>query len=219
MRRVVASLVFIAMVAGLSAAETHRDQPANAIDLFNGKNLDGWRLFLADGKKEPAAATVTPDGTIRLDSKLNGYLATEKTHENYRLHVEWRWPKDAPAASNSGLMLHLHGPDAIWPTCFEAQLRSGNAGQVVGMGLDIPAAPMISNRKRSARLADPSEKPHGEWNSYDISCRGDSIEVFVNGVRQNYVEKLPVAAGAIALQLEGHPIEFRNIWIAPLPKS
>lgn len=217
-RRAVASLVFAGLAAGVFAAEARHDRPANAIVLFTGRNLNGWRLFLAEGKKDPTAATVTPEGTIRFDSKLSGYLATEHTYGNYLLHVEWRWPNDAPANSNSGVMLHVHGPEAIWPACFEAQLKSGNAGQVVGMGLDIPAAPMVSNRKRSPRLAEPSEKPPGGWNSYDISCRGDSIEVFVNGVRQNHVEKLGVTSGAIALQLEGFPIEFRNVWISPLPK-
>lgn len=217
-RRLVSSLVLLGIASGVFAAEPTASRPANAIVLFTGRNLNGWRLFLAEGKKDPSAATVTGEGTIHFDSKLNGYLATEHTFGNYRLHLEWRWPKDAAANSNSGIMLHVHGGDTIWPACFEAQLKTGNAGQVVGMGLDIPAAPTISNRKRAPRLADPSEKPLGEWNTYDISCRFDTIEVFVNGVRQNYVEKLPVAAGNIALQLEGYPIEFRNVWLAPLPR-
>jgi len=65
-------------------------------------------------------------------------------------------------------------------------------------------------------LADTSEQPLGEWNTYEIFARGDTIEVFVNGVRQNLVEKLPVVKGAIALQMEGFPIEFRRVWLDPL---
>lgn len=38
----------------------------------------------------------------------------------------------------------------------------------------------------------------------------------MNGVRQNFANKLPVTSGAIALQLEGFPIEFRNVWLEPL---
>ena len=67
-----------------------------------------------------------------------------------------------------------------------------------------------------ACAAASSEKPLGEWNTYEIFCRADTIEAFVNGVRQNYVEKLPAAAGAIAFQLEGFPVEFRNVWLEPL---
>jgi hypothetical protein len=135
------------------------------------------------------------------------------------LHVEWRWPKDAKVNANSGVLLHVTGPDAIWPLCFECQLKNANAGQVVGMGLDIPAAPLLNARKRAPRLAATSEVPLGEWNSYEIYCRGNTIEAFVNGVRQNRVEALPRGAGQIALQMEGFPIEFRNVWLEPLAAS
>ncbi len=189
------------------AAETNR------IQLFNGRDLAGWRLFLADQKVEPAAATVA-DGVVRLASKTSGYLVTERTFSDYKLHVEWRWPADAVANANSGVLVHLNPPDVIWPICIECQLKTGNAGQLVGMGqVDIPAAPMQNGRKRANKLADSSEKPLGQWNSYDITCRADTIEAWVNGVRQNHIEKISVRAGAIGLQLEGFPIEFRNVWL------
>jgi hypothetical protein len=35
-------------------------------------------------------------------------------------------------------------------------------------------------------------------------------------VRQNRVVSLPQGAGHIALQMEGFPIEFRNVWLEPL---
>lgn len=186
------------------------------VNLWNGRDLTGWSLYLNNPSVDPASAWSVHDGALRLDSKANGYLRTERSYSDYRLHVEWRWLPDAPANANSGVMLHTHGPDTIWPLSFEAQLKNQNAGQVVGMGLDIPAAPLLNNRKRSPRLAEPSEKPLGEWNTYDIVCRGDTIEVSVNGVRQNRVDQLPVTAGAIALQLEGYPIEFRHVWLESL---
>lgn len=180
--------------------------------LWNGHDLDGWTIFLGD-KTDPKSVWSVREGALCFDTKASGYLKTTHEFTDYRLHVEWRWPKEAAANSNSGVLLHVHGPDAIWPLCFEAQLKSGNAGQVVGMGLDIPDAPLQQNRKRSPRLAAPSERPLGEWNEYDIHVRGDVIEVYVNGVKQNRVDKLPVRAGAIALQMEGYPISFRNVWV------
>lgn len=184
--------------------------------LWNGTDLAGWTLYLGDATVDAKGVWSATGGVLRLDTKASGYIKAEKSFSNYRLHVEWRWAKDAAPNANSGVLLHVHGPDAVWPLCFEAQLKNGNAGQVVGMGLDIPAAPLQNNRKRSPRLAEASEKPLGEWNTYDLHCRGDTIEVFVNGVRQNHVTKLPVSAGAIALQMEGFPIEFRNVWLEPL---
>jgi hypothetical protein len=184
--------------------------------LWNGRNLTGWTVFLNDPAVAPASVWTATDGVLRFDTKTSGYIKTEKTFSNYHLHVEWRWPAAAAANSNSGVMLHVHGPDAVWPLCFECQLKTGNAGQVVGMGLDIPDAPLQNNRKRAPKFADSSENPLGEWNTYEIYARGDTIEVLVNGVRQNQVAKLPVTAGQIALQLEGFPIDFRNVWLEPL---
>jgi hypothetical protein len=188
-------------------------QPANREILWNGTDLAGWKSYLDDAAADPNSAWSVTDGVLRLASKSNGYLHTLKTYSNYHLHVEWRWPKDAAANSNSGVLVHLTGNDAIWPSCFECQLKNGNAGQVVGLGLDIPDAPLVNNRKRAPRLTDSSERPLGEWNSYDIYARGDFLEAFVNGVRQNRVEKLPATKGNIALQMEGFPIEFRNLWL------
>ncbi len=189
--------------------------------LFNGKDLTGWKLFLAPPAEgtapvDPKSTWSVTDGILRFDTKTFGYIKTDRAYGHYKLHLEWRWPTGSSENANSGLLLHTHGPDKIWPLCYEAQLKTGNAGQFIGLGLDIPDAPLTNNRKRSPRLADSSEKPHGEWNSYDITCRGDAIEVFVNGIRQNAATKLPVVAGAIALQMEGSPIEFRNLWLEEL---
>jgi hypothetical protein len=196
--------------AGVAAPEATK-----RITLWNGKDLANWKIFLRE-EVDPATVWSATDGVLRFDTKASGYIYTPETYSNYRLHVEWRWPADAPANSNSGVLLHVHGPEVVWPLCFECQLKNQNAGQVVGMGLDIPDAPVQSNRKRAPRLADPSEKPLGEWNTYEIVCKGDTIEASVNGVKQNMVDKLPVAAGSVALQMEGYPIEFQNVWLEPL---
>ncbi len=208
------SIALFLFVAALAHAAP--PAPAARVVLWNGHDLSGWELYLSDTSVPPASVWSATTEGLRFDTKVSGYLKTEKTFSNYRLHVEWRWPKDAAANSNSGVLVHVHGPDAIWPLCFECQLKAGNAGQVIGTGLDIPDAPLVNKRKRAPKLAESSEKPFGEWNIYEITCRADTIEAFVNGVRQNFVQKLPAQSGRIALQLEGYPVEFRNLWLEPL---
>jgi predicted small secreted protein len=61
-----------------------------------------------------------------------------------------------------------------------------------------------------------NEKPAGEWNSYDITCKGSTIEVSVNGLLQNTATNCSVTKGGIGLQAEGSKIQFRNLWIEPL---
>jgi hypothetical protein len=45
----------------------------------------------------------------------------------------------------------------------------------------------------------------------EITCRGDKITVKVNGQLVNEATRLSQSKGAIALQSEGTPIEYRNI--------
>jgi hypothetical protein len=208
-----AAALALTLVGGSVLAQT----PPKRTTLWNGRDLAGWTLFLDDKTIDPKSVwSAKGGGVLRFDTKTKGYIRSTRTFSDFRLHVEWRWPKDAVVNSNSGVMVHVHGPDTIWPLSFEAQLKNQNAGQIVGMGLDIPDAPVLADRKRAPRLAEPSEKPLGEWNVYEIYCRADVIEVFINGVKQNRVDKLPAKAGAIALQMEGFPVEFRNVWLEAL---
>ena len=72
-------------------------------------------------------------------------------------------------------------------------------------------------RHAVAKKKIPSnEKPAGEWNSYDIVCDNGAIRIVVNGAVQNGGIKANPASGQIALQSEGGPIEFRNIYVQPL---
>ena len=198
--------------AGVKPAPPSKDR----VTLWNGRDLAGWKIFLNDAAIAPATIWSVADGVLRLAGKPNGYLRTEKTFSNYRLHVEWRWPAGADAKSNSGVFVDVSGADVIWPQGVECQLQAGNAGQLVGTGIELPGAPVSNKKPRAPKLAAASEKPFGEWNTYDITCRSDTIEVEVNGVRQNRVEKVSATAGGIGLQMEGYPVEFRNLWLEPL---
>lgn len=201
-----------------SDAKLPHAQPAlieDRVALWNGRDLEGWTLFLEDERVPSSPVWSTSDDSLRLDAAVKGYIRTRQTYSDYHLHVEWRWPEQVAPLPNSGVMLHLNGPDVIWPSCYECQLKHNNAGQFVGLGLDVPSAPLLALRQRSARFAPVTEKPRGEWNSYDIYCQGSTVDVFVNGVRQNHAENLSVTSGSIALQMEGYPIALRNIWLAP----
>lgn len=207
-----------AFEAAQTSPAAGKTAPAAArVQLWNGRDLSGWRLYLKDPPSDGKSAVRQRAGVLRFDTPASGYLATERSFSNYHLHVEWRWPSDAASNANSGVLLHLTGPDQIWPLSFECQLKNGNAGQIVGMGLDIPAAPLLKERKRAPRRGAVSERPLGEWNSYEIYARDDEVIAFVNGVLQNHVQALPRGAGQIALQAEGFPIEFRNLWLEALP--
>jgi hypothetical protein len=64
-----------------------------------------------------------------------------------------------------------------------------------------------------AKMEEPSEKPAGEWNRYDIRVEGDSVSIYVNDVLQNVATNTNYTEGYIALQSEGAPLQFRNVYL------
>lgn len=184
--------------------------------LFTGKNLDGWIGFLPK-KEEIANNWSAAEGVMRCEGKPVGYIRTVDSYQNYKLHVEWRWPEKP---SNSGVLLHRQGKDQSFPLCIEAQLKSGNAGDLVmmsGGALTVDGKEIVAKKFAVGKKKEPSnEKPIGQWNSYDIICDNGAITIKVNGVVQNEGIKAKPASGHIALQSEGAPIEFRNIYLEPL---
>lgn len=183
------------------------------IQLFNGKDLGNWVFQLKDPAVDPASVFTVQKGVIHISGNPFGYMRTKNVYSDYKLHVEWRWPVEA---TNSGVFVHGQEPDAIWLKCVECQLKAGNAGDFVCMnGADMNERTDKSNAVVNKK-AGSSEKPTGEWNTMEVICKTNTIEVFVNGVLQNKGTNVNVTKGFICLQSEGKDIEFRNIFLNKL---
>lgn len=221
MKQLLASLS-LACVLGVTADEMaikiEPVRPTQKIQLFNGKDFAGWTKVI---KAEPGSAPDTTwsiaDGNIRCTGKPFGYLMTQQSYADFKLHVEYRWTGTAEQM-NSGIFVLKTGADTFFlPKAIETQLKKGSAGDFVLLsqatlnGLDNP-------KNRSVKkMADSSEKPDGEWNSVDIVVKGNTIASSVNGVLQNTGKDAYADAGQICLQSEGGPIEFRNVAVEPIP--
>jgi hypothetical protein len=211
-----AILLLVSTMSFRLVGQTSNDviTPTQRIELFDGKSLSGW-TFVSAGTNLPAAAiwSVT-NGVIFCQGKPNGYARTLAMYRDYQLHAEWRWPAKP---GNSGVFLHVNPPDKVWPLCFEAQLLAGNAGELRLNGGSHLASLTDPKAKSVPRQQPSSEKPAGEWNAYDIVCHSNTITIRVNEVLQNEVTGTSVDSGAIGLQAEGAPVEFRNITLDKLP--
>lgn len=208
MKTILISLVLFLSVSGFAQKKQ---------SLFNGKNLKGWNIYVSDPKISPESYFYVKEGLIETIGVPVGYLCTKKEFSNYRLHVEWRYPEKEV---NSGIMLHVSGPDKIWVTHYQANLKHLSVGDFVvhgvGQKATIGGKEYVSTEKEKPvvpKLNPSNEKPQGEWNNYDIVCKGNTIEVTVNGVLQNTATNCSLTKGAIALQAEGCKIQFRNLWI------
>lgn len=205
----VSSLVLLGCEKGKQAPP----KTTQKIQLWNGKDFTGWKKFVPDETVDVDTVWLVTNGVIRCNGKPAGYLRTEADYSDYKLHVEWRWPGKG---GNSGVLLHMSEPDKVWPKSIECQLHAGDAGDfwVIG-GTDFKEHADKSNR-RVLKKSESSEKPLGEWNTYEIICRDNTIRVFVNGTLQNEASETTVSSGKICLQSEGVPIEFRNIYLEPI---
>lgn len=188
--------------------------------LFNGENLDGWTIFVEDSTVNPEEFFFVNDGMIETVGIPMGYLRTTAEFSNYHLHVEWRYPENP---TNSGIFLHTTGPEMIWASHYQAQLKHENAGDFIlnGVGLEATINDSTYIGTEEVKPLVPKQNPlneklAGEWNSYDIVCKGNTIEVSVNGLLQNTATNCNVTKGGIGLQAEGSKIQFRNIWIEPV---
>jgi len=184
------------------------------VQLFNGKDLNNWVFHLKDPSVDPDKVFTIQNGVIHIKGDPFGYMRTKDSYSDYKLHVEYRYPVEL---SNSGVFIHAQGADTIWLKCIECQLKAGSAGDFVCMnGSDMNERKDKTNRMVK-KLAESSEKTVGEWNTMDIICKGNTIEVSVNGTLQNKGTNLNIVKGSICLQSEGKDIEFRNVNITTLP--
>lgn len=207
--------------------------PADAIRLFDGRDLSQW-VSTKDGSP---ARWVVADGIVTV-AKGTGNIETKRRFGSYQLHLEWRVPAGitgtGQARGNSGLFLASTGKG---DDGYELQIMDSyrNKTYVNGQAGSI--------YKQLIPLANPARAP-GEWQSYDVIWtapvfasdggvnRPASVTVLFNGVlvQDHSVLKGPTQYigqpsykphGRAPIKLQDHgdpsaPISFRNIWIRDL---
>jgi len=196
------------------------EPPAQAVVLFNGKDLSNWRQ--PDG--QPAVWKVK-DGVMTV---TRGNIVTDETFTDAFIHVEFRTP-DMPQASgqakgNSGVYLQGRYEIQVLDSYGINLPGKGDCGAIYGQ-----YAPLVG-----------ACKPPLEWQTYDAIFRAPRVDaagrvteppritVLHNDmVIHNNVELLgPTvghldanvgAPGPLLLQDHGSPVQYRKIWLIHLP--
>jgi Domain of Unknown Function (DUF1080) len=212
--------------------ETRASDPTST-SLFNGKDLTGWHIDVPhrDDHPDAEATFVVRDGMLVSLGKPAGHIITDKSYENYRIEVEYRF---ASTPGNCGVLVHASTPRALYkmfPKSIEVQMNHLHAGDFWCIVEDITVPDMIKRRgaqkdwgvtegkaRRILNLTDGSEKPPGEWNHMVIECLGDNVKVWVNGDLVNHGTACSASKGQIALQAEGSEVEFRKLELTTITK-
>ncbi|QEH42981.1 DUF1080 domain-containing protein [Chitinophaga sp. XS-30] len=168
------------------------------IDLFNGKDLSGWKA-MGENQWE------VRDG-ILTSPRSGSNLISEQKFTDFKLHVEFRYQK----GSNSGVYLRGRYEVQIEDSPKEAHPSSVLFSGVYGF---------IAPSEIAALGPD-------QWQTYDITLTGRMITVVVNGKTVISNQEIPgITGGAldsnegepgpIYIQGDHGPIEFRKIVITP----
>jgi hypothetical protein len=190
--------------------------PVSRIDLFNGKDLAGWKFVTRSNEPLAGAWTVT-NGVLHCTGSPLGYARTGQGYRDYKLTVEWRFVKVAPKADNAGVLFHIQPPDEVWPRCLQCQGRHEKQGDLFLMA----GAESKEHRGQDANTPVPkrgpsNEMPVGEWNTCEILAAGSSAKAFVNGRLMNETTECTITSGFIGFQCEGAEFEVRKLYLEPL---
>jgi hypothetical protein len=167
------------------------------VRLFNATDLKGWH---AQGENQWKAE----NGILR-SAKSGSNLLTDETFTDFKLHIEFRYPK----GSNSGV--YLRGR-------YEVQIEDSR-------GLE-PSKDQLGAVYGFLSPSDMVAKEAGEWQSYDITLVGRMVKVVANGKTVICNQEIPGITGGALDSKEGEPgpiyiqgdhgpIEFRNIILTP----
>ena len=199
----IAILLGFALAASLSTATAQEWE-----NLFNGKNLKGWKQMTGTAKYEAKDGMIV--GTVT-DSKVNSFLATKKEYGDFILEFDF-----LTEGTNSGVQIRSH--------------KNEEKNRVYGYQFEIDPAPRAwtggiydeARRKWLYRMTEnePARTAYKQgWNSARIEAIGNSIKTWVNGIPCSNLLDDVDATGFIALQVhtavkqQGSRICWKNIRI------
>lgn len=196
--------------------------------LFDGKNLAGWENPYDHGKAR------VEDGDILLEADKKFFLVTKETFQDFCLIAEVKLPE---GEANSGIMFRCHvEPNNVFG--YQAECDGSPrrwSGGLYDEGRRSWIWPSQEGRSEAEFLERAEESQNyfkqeevagaldrDGWNRYVIVCRGDLIEIYLNGVQTTSLRDSVDAAGHIGIQHhgeKGQTYRFRNLFIKPISEA
>lgn len=158
MRKILFSLCLLAPLAASSAEQ-----------LFNGKNLDGWKFL---GRQLGEQGFAVDDGILHTTSGKGLLWYTRSKIGNATIRVVYKMSAET---GNSGVFIRI----PVEPTAESDAINKGIEVQIDNRDDDWHATGVLySMTKAKAR----PYKPAGEWNTMEMTLQGLRTIVKVNGV-------------------------------------
>lgn len=236
--------IFVISVFCITASQPAFAQNEKAVELFNGKNLDGWKgqgrnnqwLVVGDvqlGAKDKSAFAIERGEGIMTNS-LQGRtvnLFTEYEHGDCQLHIEFV----VPNGSNSGVYFQGLYEIQVFDSYGKGVVQHSDCGGIYQRYVESEGRGFEGHPPR----VNASNAP-GVWQSYDVVFRAPRfdasgkktenakfIEVKHNGVvvhenvevtggTRAHMPREEAKLGPLMLQGDHGPVAYRNIRLTPL---
>ncbi len=218
--------VILACLTSIAAAA---DGPWRS--LLDGDTLNGWKQHGGAAKYRVEGGEVIGTSVTRTS---NSFLCTEKDYGDFILTLEFK----VDPTLNSGVQIRSQAFDDPHKFDDGGKSKTIPAGRVHGYQVEIDPSDRawtggIYDEGRRGWLNDlkqnePARQAFrpGQWNTFHIECRGDSIKTWLNDVPAADLKDGMTPKGFIALQVHGvgdrtEPLEvrWRNLKIQELGNS
>lgn len=157
-------LALAILLPGLASADHHKSGEG-FVELFNGKNLDGWKI------NESPGSWKVENGEIIIKGPRSHLFYAGKVNNAAFTNFEVKLKVLTKAKANAGFYFHTKFQDSGWPKKgFEAQINATHGdpkktGSLYGVRNVMNTAPHKDD----------------EWFDYHITVQGKMITIKVNG--------------------------------------
>lgn len=230
---ILASFFLTPLSHGEQSVLTEEEQGISPLDLFNGKDLTGWKVLGGNGLFKVEEGVIIGYGK---NISASTFLCTERRFKNFILSYELKF---GDLTGNSGVM-------------FRANQKTSDDGNGLVFGYQCEADNKERNwtaglydQKRRGWLYPTKEKTTAsayaqesftaqgkrlfkwdDWNKIMVRCNENRIQIWLNGeMRVNYIDTDPehdTREGFIGLQVHGGKscnVMWKSLQLRQLPDS
>jgi hypothetical protein len=247
LRRTFVSMSAALPVAGGLAKGASAQAPAGFASLFNGRDLSGWVVPQGDNGHWRVVDGVI-DYDARSEAPKDKNLWTEKEYKDFILRVDWRitatpfrntnarivMPNGNDKRDENGQVIRIDVPDSDSGVYLRGSAKAQvniwcwpvGSGEFYGYRTDQKMPPDVRAAVTPKLHAD---NDIGQWNTFEITLRGNAVDVVLNGKQVIDKARLPglPPSGRLAFQHHGSLkdgvwtsspslVQFRNIYIREL---
>jgi hypothetical protein len=130
------------------------------------------------------------------------YLVTKQSFADQEIYAEF-W---VDSQTNSGIFIRCQDPKKIGAdTCYEINIWDTRPDPSYGTGAIVDVAKV-----------SPMPKAGGQWNTMEITAKGNRLTVKLNGVVTADATDSKLAKGNLALQYGSGIVKFRKVLTRPI---